>query len=43
MSDSIQDQDKALYQSFSERLIDAMMEAGYGARAGSWFSKEVLD
>ena len=36
MSDSIQDQDKALYQGFAERLIDAMLEAGYGARAGSW-------
>ena len=24
------------YQAFSERLIDAMIESGYSARAGSW-------
>ena len=36
MSDSIQDQDKAVYQGFAERLIDAMLEAGSGAREGSW-------
>ena len=24
------------YQGFSERLIDAMIESGYSARAGSW-------
>ena len=36
MTDSIQDQKKAPYQDFAERLIDAMLEAGYGAREGSW-------
>ena len=36
MSDAMQDQNKALYQGFAERLIDAMLEAGYGAREGSW-------
>lgn len=36
MSDSTQDQDNVPYQAFAERLIDAMLEAGYGAREGSW-------
>jgi len=36
MSDSIQDQDKAPYRAFAERLTDAMLEAGFGAREGSW-------
>ena len=36
MTDSIEDQNKALYQGFAQRLIDAMLEAGYGAREGSW-------
>jgi len=25
-----------LYRGFAERLIDAMIESGYSARAGSW-------
>jgi len=29
-------EDKAPYQAFAQRLIDAMFEAGYGAREGSW-------
>ena len=36
MTDSIQDHEKAPYQDFAERLTDAMLEAGYGAREGSW-------
>ena len=36
MSDSGQNRDKAPYQEFSERLTDAMLEAGYAAREGSW-------
>ena len=36
MSDSVQNQDKAPYLEFSERLTDAMLEAGYAAREGSW-------
>ncbi|MFL2561882.1 MAG: hypothetical protein ACJ0TD_02595 [Arenicellales bacterium] len=36
MSDSVQNRHKAPYQEFSERLIDAMLEAGYAAREGSW-------
>ncbi len=36
MSDSTQDQDNAPYWAFAERLTDAMLEAGHGAREGSW-------
>ena len=36
MNDLIHDRGVPPHQAFAERLIDAMLEAGYGSREGSW-------